>query len=72
MQDQPGLKTRNRDHIPTRFDAMNLVVISEFQNELPLESAFFEVNPLYRFVWNCDLCTSEILFWKMGITLNSF
>ena len=50
MQDQPGLKTRNRDHIPTRFDAMNLVVISEFQNELPLESAFFEVNPLYRFV----------------------
>ena len=60
MQDQPGLKTKNRDHLPTHFDATLL------------ESALFEVSLLHHVAWKFGLYTFGALFWKMSILLILF
>ena len=46
----------------TRFDATNLVVVSEFRNDLMFENAFFDVSSLHCFAWNFTLWTSRTSF----------
>ena len=54
MQDQSGLEIKDRDHFPICFNAMNLVVVLEFQNVLFLKSVFFKAL-LHYFTCNFGL-----------------
>ena len=51
VQDQPRLKTKNRDHHSTCFNSTNLMAVSKFWKELLLESMLFKVSSLHRFAW---------------------
>ena len=67
VQGQPGLQIRKRR---TCFDAMNVMVALEFQNESLLEITFFEVSHLTRFSWNCYNLWFGAPFWKPSIPLD--
>ena len=46
LQDQPWLGIKNRDHSRTRFDATNLMVVSNLVNKLMLKIMFLEACPI--------------------------
>ena len=46
VQGQPGLRMRIWDYSRTRFDATNLIAVSELANELPLKIVFFDGNTI--------------------------
>ena len=46
VEGQLRLEIRIWDYFWTHFDAMNLMTVSELENECPLEIVFFEVSTI--------------------------
>ena len=71
VQGQPRLEIRNRNHPRTRFNATNLMQVSDLANELSLEIMFLDISSIVSIYMNLINLITRALFWKLSIPLDS-